>query len=179
MAPHLIEPAATGRSKCRGCGERIETGELRFGESVPNPFAEGDTTQWFHLECAAFKRPESFLATAEGRTEPLPDAPRLLDEAKRGVAHRRLPRVNGAERSPSARAQCRSCHANIPKGEWRITLVFYEEGRFLPSGFVHATCALAYFETVEVLPRLKRFAPGLSADDLNDIQASLQRSAPA
>jgi hypothetical protein len=174
MAPHLVEPAATARSKCRGCGERIAAGVLRFGESVPNPFADGDTTHWFHLDCAAFKRPEPFLQAMDGRADAGEDAERLVAEARRGVAHHRLPRVNGAERSPSARAQCRSCKENIEKGAWRITLTFYEEGRFLDSGFVHPACCQAYFETTDVMPRVRRFAPGLSEDDLKDVQAAIQ-----
>jgi hypothetical protein len=175
MAPHLIEPASSARAKCRGCGERIAAGELRFGESLPNPFADGETTQWFHLECAAFRRPEPFLATLEARTEPLGDAERLVMEARRGVAHPRLPGINGAERSPSGRAQCRSCRGKIDKGAWRIALVFYEDGRFLPSGFIHVPCSQAYFETVDVLPRLRRFSRKLSEDDLGELQAELQR----
>ena len=55
--PHLIDAAPTGRAKCRGCGGKIDAGALRFGEALPNPFAEGETTHWFHLECGAFKRP--------------------------------------------------------------------------------------------------------------------------
>jgi hypothetical protein len=172
--PHVIQPAPTARAKCRGCGERIASGELRFGESVPNPFAEGETTLWFHLDCAAYKRPEPLLETLEARTEPLVDAERLLTEARLGIAHRRVPRISGAERAPSGRAQCRSCRNTIEKGAWRIPLVFYEEGRFAASGSVHASCAQAYFETTDVLPRLKRFSPGLSEADLAEIQALIQ-----
>jgi len=171
--PHLIQPATTGRSKCRGCGEHIAAGVSRFGENLPNPFAEGETTHWFHLDCAAFKRPKPFLETLEARPEQLDDAERLLAEARRGLAHRRLPRINGAERDPSGRAQCRSCRASIPKGAWRIPLVFYEEGRFAPSGFIHVGCAQAYFETTDVLTRLKRFAPSLSEEDLKALAAGL------
>jgi hypothetical protein len=171
--PHLIEPASTGRAKCRGCGQPIAAGELRFGESLPNPFADGETTHWFHLECAAFKRPEPFLEALEARPEPLEEGERLAAEAKRGIAHRRLPRIGGAERAPSGRAQCRSCRAPIEKGAWRIPLVFYEEGRFSPAGSIHVPCAKAYFETTDVVPRLKRFSPGLSEDDLKDLQAQL------
>ena len=40
--PHVIEPAASGRAKCRGCGEKIAKGKLRFGERLPNPFGDGD-----------------------------------------------------------------------------------------------------------------------------------------
>jgi len=172
--PHVIEPAPTGRAKCRGCGEKVAQGELRFGESLPNPFAEGETTHWFHLECAAFKRPEPFLETLEARTEPLPDAERLTAEARHGIAHRRLPRLSGAERAPSGRATCRSCRNPIEKGAWRIPLVFYEEGQFAPSGSIHVSCAQAYFETTDVLPRLKCFSAGLTEADLNEIQVALQ-----
>jgi hypothetical protein len=91
---HLIHPAPTGRSKCRGCGNRIAAGELR-----------------------------------------------------------------------------------IEKGAWRISLVFYEDGRFEPSGFIHVPCAQDYFETIEVLPRLKHFSPDLSDDDLGELAQELQRSA--
>jgi len=171
---HLIEPAATGRAKCRGCGERIAAGELRFGESVPNPFADGETTRWFHLGCAAYKRPEPFLETLDARTEPLDGAERLASEAKRGLVHHRLPRINGAERSASGRAQCRSCKGSIEKGAWRIPLVFYEEGQFAPSGFIHVPCSTAYFETADVLPRLKHFSRNLSDEDLKALQAELQ-----
>ena len=51
--PHVFEPAPTGRAKCRGCGRAIAKGELRFGERLPNPFAEGEMTLWFHPLCAA------------------------------------------------------------------------------------------------------------------------------
>lgn len=171
---HVIEPASTGRAKCRGCGERIAAGELRFGESLPNPFADGETTHWFHLDCAAFKRPEPFLETLEARSEPLEDAERLMADAKHGIAHRRLPRVSGAERAPSGRAQCRSCHSTIEKGAWRIPLVFYEEGRFAPAGSIHVPCARAYFETTGIIPRLKRFSPALTDADVKAIEAALK-----
>jgi hypothetical protein len=175
---HLIEPAPSARAKCRGCGERIAAGDLRFGERLPNPFADGETTHWFHLDCAAFKRPEPFLEALAARTEALDDRERLESEAQRSVAHRRLPRIDGAERSPSGRAQCRSCREAIDKGDWRVPLVFYEEGRFSPAGFVHVRCSQAYFETTDVLARLRRFSPGLGDEDLEALRAELGRSTP-
>jgi hypothetical protein len=174
---HVIEPASSGRAKCRGCGERIAAGELRFGERLPNPFAEGEMTQWFHVECAALKRPEPFLETLGERTEALPDRERLESEARSGVIHRRLPRVNGAERAPSGRAQCRSCRATIEKGAWRITLVYYDSGRFEPSGSIHARCAQAYFETTDLLARLRRFSPSLTEQDLQELEAEWRPTA--
>jgi hypothetical protein len=171
--PHTIEPATSGRAKCRGCGEKIAAHELRFGESLPNPFADGETKYWFHLECGALKRPEPFLEALQAGAPPLAERERLETEAREGIAHRRLPRIDGAERSPSARARCRGCQKSIDKGSWRIPLVFYEEGMFSPGGFVHAACARAYFETSEILPRIRRFAPALREEDLRALQAEL------
>jgi hypothetical protein len=174
--PHVFEPAATGRAKCRGCGERIAAGELRFGESLPNPFADGETTHWFHPECAAYKRPEPFLEGLAAAAGPVPDAERLEAEARRGLVHHRLPRISGLERASSGRAQCRSCKEVIAKDAWRIPLVFYEDGRFSPGGFVHVGCAKAYFETTELLPRLKRFAPSVSELELGEVEVELRRT---
>jgi hypothetical protein len=56
--------------------------------------------------------------------------------------------------------------------------VFYEEGRFAPSGYVHARCSRAYFDTVDLLPRLQRFSPGLSEEDLRAIEAELGSGPP-
>ena len=130
-------------------------------------------TQWFHLECAAYKRPEPLLETLGARTEPLPGSEPLETEAKLSVAHRRLPRINGAERAPSGRAQCRSCRETIGKDAWRIPLVYYEESRFQPSGFIHVRCSKAYFETTQVLERFQRFSPGLSEEDLQELRSEL------
>jgi hypothetical protein len=176
---HVIAAAATGRAKCRGCGGKIAALELRLGERLPNPFADGETTHWFHLDCAAFKRPEPFLEALAGREEPLDDRDRLEREARRGLAHRRLPRIDGAERAPSGRAACRSCREPVPKDAWRIRLVFYEDGRFVPAGYVHARCARAYFETTDVLARVQRFAPDLCAADVEGIRREIEGAASA
>jgi hypothetical protein len=176
--PHVIEPAATARAKCRGCGEKIAAGELRFGESLPNPFAEGETLHWFHLECAALKRPEPFLEGLTAHAEPVSDSERLADLAKGGVEHPRLPRLSGAERDKSGRAQCRHCREKIDKDAWRIALVFWEEGRFSPAGFLHVACAGGYFGTTDLVARLKRFSPGLTDADLQEIQGELQKPSP-
>ena len=176
--PHTIEPAASARAKCRGCGERIGAGELRFGESLPNPFAEGETQHWFHLECGAMKRPEPFLEGLAAHTEPIADSERFATLAQAGVEHPRVARVSGAERDPSGRAQCRHCRQKIDKAAWRIPLVFWEEGRFSPAGFVHVPCVGAYCGTTDVVARLERFSPALTDADLQQIQAELQKPSP-
>lgn len=171
---HVIEPAASGRAKCRGCGQKLPKDEWRFGERFPNPFGEGLATHWYHPACAAYKRPEPFLEALEPVRAALGDVGDLEREAKLGIDHRRVPRVDGAGRAPTGRARCRSCREQIPKEAWRIGLVFYEDGRFQPSGFVHAGCAGEYFDTVELLPRIRHFAPDLGDDELAAIAAELQ-----
>jgi len=174
---HVFEPASSGRAKCRGCGQRIERGALRFGERIPNPFAEGETTLWFHPLCAAYKRPEPILETLGQAVEKIPES-ELLERAARGSsAHRRLPRIDGAERSPSGQAKCRSCRQPIDKGLWRIRLTIYEEGLFSAAGFIHITCRKAYFETSDMLEPLLHFSPNLSEEDRKELVSALAADA--
>lgn len=173
--PHLLEHAKTGRAKCRGCGALISAGTLRLGERVPNPFSDdgGQTTLWYHVACAAFMRPEAFLETIATTTEPVDNRDVLEHEAALGAAHRRLPRATIAERASTGRATCRQCKTPIEKGAWRIALMYYDEGRFAPSGFIHVTCAREYLETTEIFGRLKHFSPALTDADLAEIRAEL------
>lgn len=163
--PHVFEPAPTGRAKCRGCGKAIARGEPRFGERLPNPFAEGEMTLWFHPPCAAYKRPESMLQALGETPEGVPGRDALERAARASSAHRRLQRIDGAERSPSGQAKCRSCRERIERGSWRIRLVYFEEGRFTPGGFVHLACRQAHFEGHGVLEAALHFSPDLSDDD--------------
>jgi hypothetical protein len=159
---HTIEPAPSGRSKCRGCGRAIERGEPRFGERLPNPFADGsEMTVWLHLRCAAFKRPEPLLPTLGETAADVPDREPLERIAQRGIDHPRLPRIDGAERAASGQAKCRQCHEPIARGAWRIRLGFWEEGRIAPGGYVHLECRQAYFETDDMLDALLQFSPAL------------------
>jgi len=167
---HLFETASSGRSKCRGCAQVLQRGELRFGERLPNPFAEGEMTLWFHPACAAYKRPEPLLQALAETPANVPDRESLERAARASLAHRRLPRIDGAERSPGAQAKCRSCREPIARGSWRIRLVFYEEGRFSPGGFVHLDCRKAYFETDDVLDRVLHFSRDLSADEREELR---------
>lgn len=186
---HVIEAAASGRAKCRSCDRPIAKGELRFGERQPNAFGEGEMTLWFHLPCAAYSRPEPFLeaqsaapadtgtdagsgaaqvAVPEVQLEPLAEAARF------GIAHRRVPRLHGAERATSGRAHCRSCRELIAKGEWRLPLVFFEDYRFSPGGYLHAHCARAYFETTAILDRVRHFSPQLRESELAELAGAIE-----
>lgn len=166
---HLFEPAATGRSKCRGCAQPIQRGELRFGERVPNNFGEGETTLWFHPLCAAYKRPQALLEAVSETTDGVPGRESLERAALGSVAHERLQRIDGAERSPTGQAKCRSCHEPIERGSWRIRVVFFEEGRFAPGGFVHLACRKAYFGTDDILEQVLQFSPALSDTDRDEL----------
>jgi ribosomal protein L37AE/L43A len=172
---HTIEPAASGRAKCRGCGQNIAKGELRLGARLPNPFVEGELTLWFHLKCAVYKHPQPFLDAAGETTETLDNRDQLEAEAKRSLEHKRLPRLSGAERAPTGRASCRSCREPIAKGTWRLPLVFYEEveGRFQPAGFIHPKCAKEYFGTNDVMARIQHFSPTLEASDVEELRNEL------
>ena len=163
---HVVEPAATGRAKCRGCSQQIKRGELRFGERLPNPFGDGEMTLWFHPLCAAYKRPEALLEALANTGIALADREALERAAQSGLAHRRLARIDGVERAPSGQASCRSCREAIVRGSWRIRLVWYEEGRFSPAGYVHLDCRKVYFETEdEILQQLLHFSSALSEEE--------------
>jgi len=179
-----MEIAPTGRSKCRGCGLAIGKGERRIGDAFSNPFADGaETTHWYHPRCAAYKRPEVLLeafAAAGPPADADADAA-LAASARLGVAQRRLPRIDGAERAPSGRATCRACKQKIDAKTWRIRLVIFDEGRFEPSGTLHAGCAAGYFECQdrgELLARARHFAPALGDGDEAELAAALAASTP-
>jgi hypothetical protein len=170
---HRFEAASSGRSTCRGCGRNIQRGELRFGECLENPFADGkEMTIWFHPACAAYKRPESFLQALGMTIEQVPDRASLERAAHDGLTHPRLQRIDGAGRAPSTQATCRHCRNAIERGTWRIRLAFFEEGRFSAGGFVHLDCRKAYFETEDILDRVLQFSSALSADERADLQSA-------
>ena len=170
---HTLEPATSGRAKCRGCERPISKGELRFGERLPNPFAEGEMTLWFHPTCAAYKRPEpllELLAASGGESDP---QGKLAAAAEWSGSFRRLPRIDGAERAPTGQARCRSCREPIAKGSWRVRLVFFEDGRFTKGGFVHLACRRAYFETDDIKDSVLHFSPDLEETERTELAREL------
>jgi hypothetical protein len=174
--PHVFEPASTGRSKCRGCGQPIAKGEIRFGERLPNPFAEGEVTHWFHTLCAAYKRPEPIVQALGESQGDVPDRQALEAAAQRSLAQHRLPRIDGAERSPTGQARCRGCKEPIEKGSWRIRLVFHEEGNFAAGGFIHLACRQSYFEARDILEQVLHFSRALAADEREALKQAFEES---
>jgi hypothetical protein len=174
---HIFEAAPSGRAKCRGCGQPIAKGEVRFGERLPNPFGEGEMTLWFHPLCAAYKRPEPMLEalpeTSEGGSNAVVDRDTLERTARASSVQRRLPRIDGAEKAKSSQAKCRSCREPIEKGTWRIRLVFFEDGRFSPGGFIHLGCRQAHFETEDVLAPVLHFSSALNDEERAELVQAL------
>jgi hypothetical protein len=165
--PDVIAVAPTSRSKCRGCERTIEKGTLRFGEADVNPFGEGETQRWFHLECGALRRPERFGPALEA-TADVPNRDALVKLVQSGLEHPRLVRIAGGEKAPSGRAHCRHCREMIEKGALRIALEIWEDGRFSPMGSIHAHCAPSYFgtrDTHDMMARVLRNTPDLPEPD--------------
>ncbi len=176
--PDSIQAAPTGRAKCRGCGRAIAKAELRFGETGPNSYGEGEATSWFHLSCAALMRPDKLLPVLDAEAGEVPEREVLLGAARFGLEHERLPRLVRAERASSGRAHCRSCRELIAKGEWRFVLQIFEDARPTPIGTIHASCAEAYFGTADVLERAERLTPDLTAQDRAELARALSEQRP-
>jgi ribosomal protein L37AE/L43A len=171
---HTFERAASGRAKCRGCGRSIAKGELRFGERLPNPFAEGEMTLWYHPRCAAYARPEALLETLASAEMNAEERTALEAAARWSSGHRRLPRIHGAERAPTGQAKCRSCRQPIARGAWRVRLRFLEEGRPQPGGFIHLECRKAYFETEDIADAVLHFSPDLDEAERAELVRALR-----
>ena len=136
--------------------------------------AAADAPPGFHARHSAVARRYSYalldaddlLWSRFAWRPPRPAPAAALERAARGnAAQRRLPRIDGAERAPSGQAKCRQCKQKIEKGAWRIKLVFFEEGRFAPSGSIHLDCRTDYFERHDVLAPLLHFSPDLTDDE--------------
>jgi hypothetical protein len=87
-----------------------------------------------------------------------------------------LPRIDGAERSPSSQARCRQCHEPIEREAWRIRLVFHQEGNFSPGGFIHLACAPAYIGGADTAERVLHFTADLPADEREHLQQELAKA---
>lgn len=171
----VFETAASGRAKCRGCGQKIDKGDLRYGEAVPNAFGAGEARHWYHLTCGAQRRSESFLAALEAHEGDLPDRSELERWAELGVAHPRWCRFARVERAASGRARCRHCHETITKDGLRIVVEWVEDGMVNAAGFVHVGCAGAYAGTTDaLLQRFQRAGSDLTDEEWEVVEKDLE-----
>lgn len=170
MATYATEIASSSRAKCRGCERPIKKGELRLGETMMNPRVDRETTFWYHPICAAYKRPPAIVEFFDEGGE-LPDGNRLREIAAVGEAHPRIARIHVAHVSPSGRATCRACREIIAKDDWRISVVFFEDGYLNPAGYVHAGCVADYAETTEsAMDRIRLFSPELTEEQVEELK---------
>jgi len=170
--PDRIELASSGRARCRACRKAIAKGQERFAEAAPNPLAEGETQYYYHLECAAERRPKLFSALYATLQPPRTDLEPLAAAAALATAHHRLERLGVIERAKSARANCRFCRELIEKEAWRVALQPIEEGRVGAWGFIHLACVTGYTGVKPSLERLLRYSE-LTDDARSEIDSAL------
>lgn len=137
-----IEPAASGRAGCRGCGARIAKGELRFAESGWGH--EGEPSfRYHHLLCAARSIGDKLrpvLAAYLGEIPERAEIDAALDTGHRGVD---IPR---AELARSGRSRCMACDEKIDKDTLRVITERMVERVGMRPGYLHPKCALGYLE---------------------------------
>lgn len=180
---HELEPAKSGRAKCRACKLTIEKGQVRLGEEVPNPFGEGAAKHWYHLRCGALRRPEAFLEALSTINE---EAGELVSDVEReslralaepGTLYYRLCRFVKVEEATSGRARCQGCRKLIEKGQLRFVLERIEDGMVSGSGFVHITCAHEYAGAVDgVIERVKSLSE-LSEEQWRLVETAVEKQA--
>jgi hypothetical protein len=183
VVPHRIEPAASGRAKCRACKTTIEKGALRLGEEVPNPFGEGEAKHWYHMRCGALRRPEAFLEALESAPEEaesqLTDQERqeLPPIAESGKTYYRLRRFVKVQVASSGRARCQGCRELIEKGALRFVLERIEDGMVSGAGFVHVECSQKYAGSVRGILERVSAQSELSDEEWARVTTTLEEQA--
>ncbi len=180
-AGHKIELSKSGRAACRSCGQAIAKGVFRFGEEMPNPFAEagGASYRWHHMACAAKERPAQLkqaLSLFEGE---LPERESLLatlasweDDQRAKHKPTGLPY---AERAKNDRSRCRVCRETIDKGALRVAVERPLEQRSYGMnnvGYLHLACTANYTHGVPVLGDILHHSTALDPDDLAEVKAA-------
>ncbi len=166
-----IEMAKTGRARCRVCREPIAKGALRFGEEQPSAFAEGMQWVWFHLTCAAKKKPVQVRGALAAFGGEVPDRAEL--EALLAAADTTATVFPYAERASSGRSKCLHCTEPIEKGTLRVATEREVEfgGMARPgAGYLHPACAGDYLEEEDLMAALRKNSRGLSDEDVALLQ---------
>jgi hypothetical protein len=144
MSDCKIEPAKTGRSKCRKCRDKIEKDSLRMG-IISYQFDSDGSWSWYHLNCGAGLNPEGFDAAVEEFDGEIEGIEEMRAEARKAARKNLMPRVEAA---PSGRAACVACSEKIaPKGTLRVVMAREEEEGVPPrAAYVHVGCAAKHVE---------------------------------
>jgi poly [ADP-ribose] polymerase len=170
----MIEVAKTGRARCRSCRQAVEKGTLRFGEETPSAFGEGMQWGWYHLACAARKRPLPFrtaLAAFEGEVPERAELEQALSEAEQSVVT--LPY---AEHAPTGRSKCLGCSEPIAKGALRVAVEREVEMGAMTragAGYLHPACAPQHGDLPDLLAQLRKNSKRLSEADLAELASAI------
>jgi hypothetical protein len=176
-----VELAKSGRSKCRGCQEKILKDTPRVG--IPYPFTtpKGEVItsfRYYHLECT----PRFNIAEVLSVLDKFPmeedtlqkEAIQTLTEIKEGKFSPKQKTVQPyLEYSKSSRGKCRSCEEKIIKDSLRIaepTLVELDDGRrFASNQYFHPKCYfLKIDDSQSVLKSIIDFSIEKKSIDLED-----------
>lgn len=146
LPPHRIEPARSGRSRCKTCRRPIPKDHLRFGIRIEGPFGVGFL--WHHLNCAAKRHlghvEEAYRESAWDDGLKVPELATLQAMAEKAEARRKerkpVPRIEAA---PTGRSKCKHCEETIEKGAPRVVVLrrveFGSQVRHTPVN-VHTHC---------------------------------------
>ena len=173
-----IEPAKSGRAACRTCKQPIQKGELRFGEEVPNMFAEGEPTyQWHHLGCAATKKAGKLKAALAAFAGDVPGKEALLKTVEENAAKEKPATFPYAERASTGRSKCQECEQPIGKGELRVAVEReVETGSFTRkgAGYLHLACAPKHVTDPGLLEGVLKNSTSLAPADRDELTAQLK-----
>ena len=174
---HIIEPAKSGRAKCRSCKKAIEKGSLRLGEEILDPFGSGGTTHvWHHVECAAEKKPDELKAAMADYADEIPERAAL--EKKIADSQKKLPpgTFPYAENAPTGRSKCMACEESIAKDTLRVAIEReVDTGTFKTkgAGYLHPMCAADFTGDSAMFPKVKENSRELTKDQLAELEAAL------
>jgi len=170
----MIEVAKTGRARCRSCRQAVEKGSLRFGEEQPSAFGEGMQWGWYHLLCAARKRPGPLRSALAGFPGEIPGREEL--EQALAEAEQKAITLPYAEHAPTGRSKCLGCSESIAKGALRVAVEReVEVGSMVRSGagYLHPACAPQHGDLPDLLGQLRRNSKGLSEADLAELASAI------
>jgi len=178
LPAYKIEPARSGRSGCKACRRKIAKDDLRLGVMIEGPFGAGYL--WFHIKCAAKRRPEDLEAAYElecwpegCKVPPIESLRGLAEEAAKAKAERKEPPYG--EVAPSGRSKCKQCDELIEKGAVRVVLSrdvhFYNQVRSGPIN-VHPGCVQAALLTEDNATEPETFEAQFRAGS-SDLQPAL------
>lgn len=125
-APYRIEPARSGRSKCKACRRAIAKDTLRFGFLIEGPFGPGYL--WHHMNCAARrhfeKLEEAYAERAWDEGVDVPPLESLRERAEQADRARKERKTAPyVERAPTGRSACKLCGEPIVKDSPRVVML--------------------------------------------------------